>query len=92
MPPDPPREVPPSAVALSVPKKNPTFSQNLIGSTGHRSAKVCFFCTFQGMKKNILKDFSMSWDKTSADLSEELYKCDSCWLSWKNVSFVIKFL
>ena len=33
MPPDPPREVPPSSVALSVPKKNPTFSQNLIGST-----------------------------------------------------------
>ena len=33
MPPDPPREVPPSAVALSVPKKNPTFSQILIGST-----------------------------------------------------------
>ena len=33
MPPDPPREVPPSAVALSVPEKNPTFSQNLIGST-----------------------------------------------------------
>ena len=29
----PPREVPPSAVALSVPEKNPTFSQNLIGST-----------------------------------------------------------
>ena len=33
MPPDPPREVPPSAVALSVPEKNPTFSQNLNGST-----------------------------------------------------------
>ena len=31
-PPPPPREVPPWAVALSVPKKNP-FSQNLIGST-----------------------------------------------------------
>ena len=30
MPPDPPREVPP----LSVPEKNPTFSQNLNGSTG----------------------------------------------------------
>ena len=34
MPPDPPREVPSSAVALSVPEKNPTFSQNLNGSTG----------------------------------------------------------
>ena len=33
LPPDPPREVPPSAVALSVPDKNPTFSQNLNGST-----------------------------------------------------------
>ena len=33
MPPDPPREVPPSAVALSVPERNPTFSQNLNGST-----------------------------------------------------------
>ena len=29
----PPREVPPAAVALSVPEKNPTFSQNLNGST-----------------------------------------------------------
>ena len=33
MPPDPSRDVPPSAVALSVPEKNPTFSQNLNGST-----------------------------------------------------------
>ena len=33
MPPDPSREVSPSAVALSVHEKNPTFSQNLIGST-----------------------------------------------------------
>ena len=33
---DPPREVPPSAVALSVPEKNPTFSQNLVGSTDYR--------------------------------------------------------
>ena len=33
MPPDPPRVVLPFAVALSVPEKNPTFSQNLTGNT-----------------------------------------------------------
>ena len=37
MPPDPPREVLPSAVALSVIEKNPTFSQNLNGSTAYVS-------------------------------------------------------
>ena len=48
MPPDPPREVPPSAVALSVPKKNPTFSQILIGSTES---------TFKGARANLKTTF-----------------------------------
>ena len=54
MPPDPPREVPPSAVALSVPKKNPTFSQNLIGST---ALHLHFFGGFTGLTLSVPQDF-----------------------------------
>ena len=66
MPPDPPREVPPSAVALSVPEKNPTFSQNLNGSTdeGRYLASIsieilCFFCVCLNAAGMVMLSFQL---------------------------------